>query len=86
LKKIAEIVTRRSAFWGTQIYIISDDVYSNLYYGEGKCPRILHYYPNTIVGTSYSKDLSLPGERIGYVAVHPDCADKAEIIRGAELC
>ena len=82
LKQIADIVTRRSSQLNTQIYIISDDVYSNIYYGEGKCPRILHYYRNTIVATSYSKDLSLPGERIGYVAVRPDCADVQDIMRG----
>ncbi len=82
LKRIAEIVTRRSAQLKRVIYIISDDVYSNIYYGEGKCPRMLNYYPNTIVGTSYSKDLSLPGERIGYVAVRPDCADAKDIMLG----
>ncbi len=82
LKKIAEIVTRKSAELKKTIYIISDDVYSNIYFGEGKCPRMLHYYPNTIVATSYSKDLSLPGERIGYVAVRPDCANAKEIMQG----
>ncbi|HSW58017.1 MAG TPA: pyridoxal phosphate-dependent aminotransferase [Dehalococcoidales bacterium] len=82
LKKIAEMVTRAAARLKTTIYIVSDDVYTNIYFGEGKCPRILNYYPNTIMGTSYSKDLSLPGERIGYVAVHPECVDRDNIISG----
>lgn len=82
LKQIAEIITRKSAQLKQRIYIVSDDVYSKLYYGEGKCPRILNYYPHTIVATSYSKDLSLPGERIGYVAVHPECEDIKNIIEG----
>jgi len=82
LEKIAEVVTRRCAQLHHRVYIISDDVYSNLYYGEGKCPRFIQHYPHSLVATSYSKDLSLPGERIGYVAVHPDCEDKEDITRG----
>jgi aspartate aminotransferase len=82
LKQIAEIVTQAAAKFKTTIYIVSDDVYANIYYGEGKCPRMLNYYPDTLMGTSYSKDLSLPGERIGYVAVHPDCANRDEIVKG----
>jgi aspartate aminotransferase len=82
LKQIAEIVTKAAARFKNTIYIVSDDVYSNIYYGEGKCPRMLNYYTNTIMGTSYSKDLSLPGERIGYVAVHPECANRDEIVKG----
>lgn len=81
LKQIADIVMQAAGKFKTTIYIVSDDVYSNIYYGEGRCPRILNYYPNTIMGTSYSKDLSLPGERIGYVAVHPECTDGADIVK-----
>lgn len=82
LKQIAEVVRRKSAQLKTRVYIISDDVYSKLYYSDAKCPRILHYYPDSIVVTSYSKDLSLPGERIGYTAVHPDCEDVKELVSG----
>jgi aspartate aminotransferase len=82
LKTIAEIVTRAEARLKKSIFVISDDVYSNIYFGEGKCPRMLKYFPNTIMGTSYSKDLSLPGERIGYVAVHPECAEREDILNG----
>jgi aspartate aminotransferase len=82
LKQIAEIITQKSAKLKTRIYIVSDDVYSKLYCGGEQCPRILNYYPHTIVTTSFSKDLSIPGERIGYVAVHPECEDAKTIIRG----
>jgi aspartate aminotransferase len=82
LKNIAEVVIRKSKQLNKIIYIVSDDVYSNIYFGENKCPRILNYYANSIVATSYSKDLSLPGERIGYVAVHPECAGINEIMQG----
>ncbi len=82
LKKLAEIVTRKSAEFKTRIYIIGDDVYTHIYFGEGKCPRIATYYPHTLIATSYSKDLALPGERIGYVAVHPECDDVNDIING----
>jgi len=82
LKGIAEVVARRSAELKHRVYIVSDDVYSNLYYGQGKCPRMVQYYPHTILATSYSKDLSLPGERIGYIAVHPECEDAADVVKG----
>jgi aspartate aminotransferase len=80
LKQIAEIVTKKSAQLQTRVYIVSDDVYSRLYYAGEKCPRILHYYPHSIIVTSYSKELSLPGERIGYAAVHPDCEDVKDVV------
>jgi aspartate aminotransferase len=82
LKQIAEVVTRKSAQLRTRVYIISDDVYSKLYYAGATCPRILHYYPHSIVVTSYSKELSLPGERIGYAAVQPDCEEAKDMVSG----
>ncbi|MBN1190039.1 MAG: pyridoxal phosphate-dependent aminotransferase [Dehalococcoidales bacterium] len=82
LKTIAEIITRRSAKLNTRIYIVSDDVYSRIYFDGPKCPRIVSYYPHSIIATSYSKDLSLPGERIGYAAVHPDCENAREVSNG----
>jgi aspartate aminotransferase len=82
LKKLAEVILRSSEKINRRIYVVSDDVYTNLYFGEGYCPRIAGYYPHTIITTSYSKDLSLPGERIGYVAVNPECEDRDDIIKG----
>ncbi len=82
LEQIAEVATRRSALLNTRVYIISDDVYSKLYYAGDRCPRMINYYPHTIIVNSYSKELSLPGERIGYAAVHPECEDAREIVDG----
>jgi aspartate aminotransferase len=82
LKTIADIVTRRSAKLNTRIYIISDDVYAHIYFGGPKCPRIVNYYPHCIMANSFSKDLSLPGERIGYAAVHPECENAKEVANG----
>jgi aspartate aminotransferase len=82
LKTISDIVTRKSAKLNTRVYIVSDDVYSKIYFGEGRCPRISNYYPHSIIATSFSKDLSLPGERIGYAAVHPDCENAKEVANG----
>jgi aspartate aminotransferase len=82
LKTIADIVTRRSAKLNTRIYIVSDDVYSRIYFGGAHCPRIVNYYPHSIITTSFSKDLSLPGERIGYAAVHPECENAKEVANG----
>jgi aspartate aminotransferase len=80
LKCLAEIVAKKSVELNQRIYIISDDVYSKLYYNGPQCPRIIRHYPHSIVVTSYSKDLSLPGERIGYAAVHPDCENAQEVV------
>ncbi len=80
LATLSGILKRRSAQYGQPIYAITDDVYTKIYYGEGRCPRILNSYPHTIVVTSFSKDLALPGERIGYAAVHPACADAKEVV------
>jgi len=82
LKNLAEVITRKSAELNTRIYLVSDDVYANLYFGDEPCPRAAAHYPHTLITTSYSKDLSLPGERIGYVAVHPECEDHDNIVKG----
>jgi aspartate aminotransferase len=80
LKKMADIVTRRSDAFKTRIYIVSDDSYRKFYYGPGACPWILSHYPHTIVVSSYSKELSIPGERIGYTAVSPLCEESKAVI------
>jgi aspartate aminotransferase len=82
LQRLARILAEKSRRFGQPIYALSDDVYGKVYYGEGQCPRILNYYANTIVVTSFSKDLALPGERIGYAAVRPDCENAREAADG----
>jgi aspartate aminotransferase len=82
LKQIADIVTRRSASFNTRIYMVSDDSYRKFYYGQKSCPWILNHYPHTIIVSSYSKELSIPGERIGYTAVSPLCEEAKVVVGG----
>lgn len=72
LKKMAEILTKKSEELGRVIFMISDEPYREICYLEGGCPYPSKYYKHSISCYSYSKSLSLPGERIGYLAVHPE--------------
>ena len=74
LADLAALLTRKSEEFGRPIYIVSDEPYRELVYG-GEVPFIPTLYPNTVVCYSYSKSLSLPGERIGYVYVPRQAAD-----------
>ena len=82
LKGLAALLERKSAEYGHPIYIIADEPYRELVYGGVKVPFIPCLYKNTIVCYSYSKSLSLPGERIGYVYV-PGFADDADEVYAA---
>ena len=80
LKKLAALLSEKSAEFGKPIYIISDEPYRELVYGGLTAPWIPGIYDNTIVCYSWSKSLSLPGERIGYVYVPTAAADSREIL------
>jgi aspartate aminotransferase len=82
LRKLGEMLREKSAELKTQIYVVSDDVYSRIVYDGIKVPRMVSYYSDTIIVTSFSKDLALPGDRIGYAAVHPDCRDCKDVVSG----
>ena len=69
--KLCELLHKAEVQYGKSIYIICDEPYRELVYGDVSVPYIPKYYDNTIVGYSFSKSLSLPGERIGYVLVSP---------------
>ena len=79
LRKLGDLLKCKSAEFGHPIYIISDEPYRELTYGNVKAPWVPHFYPNTVICYSYSKSLSLPGERIGYVYVPKTCADAREL-------
>ena len=79
LKGLAALLERKSKEYGHPIYIIADEPYRELVYGGVKVPFIPAIYKNTIVCYSYSKSLSLPGERIGYVYVPAFCEDSKEL-------
>lgn len=75
--KLAALLEKKQAEYGTEIYIISDEPYRELVY-DVSVPYIPKYYNNTLVCYSYSKSLSLPGERIGYIFVSPDVNNSGE--------
>ncbi|MBQ8344215.1 MAG: pyridoxal phosphate-dependent aminotransferase [Clostridia bacterium] len=80
IKKIAEILDKKSKEYGTDIYIISDEPYRELVYDKDtKVAYIPKYYSNTVVCYSFSKSLSLPGERIGYILVSEGCKDLRKV-------
>ena len=77
IKKLSAILEAKQKEFGTVIYLISDEPYRELAYDGVEVPYLTKYYYNTVVGYSYSKSLSLPGERIGYLVI-PDEADGSE--------
>lgn len=77
LQRLGDILREKSAEYGHTVYLISDEPYREIVFDGVEAPCVSRFYDNTIMCYSFSKSLSLPGERIGYVAVHPDC-DGAE--------
>ncbi len=75
VKRLAKLLEEKSVQFGKTIYLITDEPYRELVYGGVKVPYLTNYYPHTIVCYSYSKSLSLPGERIGYIFVNPAAKD-----------
>ena len=80
--KMAQILTKKEKEFGTAIYLVTDEPYRELVYGGVEVPYIPKYYANTIVGYSFSKSLSLPGERIGYLVIPSEMTDY-EMVYGA---
>ena len=85
IKKMAAIMEAKEKEYGTQIYLISDEPYRELAFDGVEVPYLTKYYKNTIVGYSYSKSLSLPGERIGYLVIPDEADDSADIIAAASV-
>jgi len=85
VKKMAAILEEKQKEFGTDIYIVSDEPYRELVYDGVDVPYLTKYYKNTIVGYSYSKSLSLPGERIGYLVIPDEAADSEDIKAGASV-
>ena len=83
--KLSEILADKQAEFGTDIYLISDEPYRELAYDNAEVPYLSNYYANTIIGYSFSKSLSLPGERIGYLVIPDQAADAENIIASANI-
>ena len=80
IEHLAGILREKEKEYGHDIFIISDEPYREIAFAGVKVPYVSGYYDNTISCYSYSKSLSLPGERIGYVAVNPACRDAETIV------
>ena len=85
IRKLASIMEAKQKEFGTEIYLVSDEPYRELAYDGVEVPYLTKYYANTIVGYSYSKSLSLPGERIGYLVIPDEAADSENLISAANV-
>ena len=79
-ERLGALLKEKSQELGKTIHLITDEAYRRIIYDQIKLPIAFHYYPHTLRVTSHSKDLALPGERIGYVAVSPQCEDLDELM------
>ena len=86
LRALGEMLDKKSREIGRTIYLISDEPYRKIVYNGIQVPSIFSCYRNSIVITSFSKDLSIPGERIGYMAIHPEADAVDDFLNGAVLC
>ena len=86
LRRLADMLSRAGKTTGRTIYLLSDEPYRKIAYAGASVPAVMRLYPHSIVVTSYSKDLSLPGERIGFAAVCPAAEDANHLVDGIILC
>lgn len=82
LRGLGEVLRKKEIQYETQILLVSDEAYRRLIYDGLKYPFPVRYHPQSIITTSHSKDLALPGERIGYIAVNPNCQQREELVNG----
>ncbi|MGO1044773.1 pyridoxal phosphate-dependent aminotransferase [Clostridioides difficile] len=80
LKNLGELLDTKQKEFNTNIYLISDEPYREIIYDGAKVPCILKYYKNSFIGYSYSKSLSLPGERIGYIVANGEMDDFDDVM------
>jgi aspartate aminotransferase len=86
LAALGRLLEEKERELGTTIYLISDEPYAKIVYDGVTVPNVFSHIRNSIIVTSHSKDLALPGERIGYVAINPDIRDAALIFEGLVFC
>ncbi len=82
IRQIGELLRKKEKQYGTEIFIVSDEPYKKIIYDGLPYPSPLNYHRHSIIATSHSKDLSVAGERIGYIALHPDCEQHDEMMTG----
>ncbi|HIA76410.1 MAG TPA: pyridoxal phosphate-dependent aminotransferase [Dehalococcoidia bacterium] len=86
LSEMCRIIKEKEVEFGTEIYLVSDEPYRKIIFDNLEYTHIFEYHDRSIVATSHSKDLALPGERIGYIAVNPSCPDIEELVDGLVFC
>ncbi len=85
IKELASLLRKAGEKMNKTIFLISDEPYRKIVFTGNEVPPLLPHYENTIVTTSFSKDLSIPGERIGFVAVHPEMENKDQLLGAMTL-
>ncbi len=86
LRALGDLLSRKQAEHGVEIFIISDEPYRRIIYDGITYPQVFPHYQNTVVVNSHAKDLALPGERIGYVAINPEYPGAEELANGLTFC
>ena len=86
LADMGRIIRRKEREIGRGIFLVSDEPYRKLLFDGLEYPHVFRHHVRSIVATSHSKDLALPGERIGFIAVHPDCDGREELVDGLVFC
>ena len=86
LQGLADLLLRKQEQYGTEVFIISDEPYRRIIFDGLTYPQVFPHYTNTVVVNSHAKDLALPGERIGYIAINPDYHERAELADGFTFC
>jgi aspartate aminotransferase len=79
LKELGRFLAHHAGRHGRPVYLVADEPYRHLVYDDALVPSVFAAYPNTLLATSFSKDLSIPGERLGYVAVSPMATGRGEL-------
>ena len=86
LQELARVLKEHSDKIGKAVYLISDDPYKKITFDGVEAPNIMEFYQDSIYITSHSKDIALPGERIGFLAVHPQCESAGLLMAGLIFC
>ena len=83
---LADLLQRKQSEHGTEIFLISDEPYKRIIFDGMDFPQIVPSFDNSIIVTSHAKDLALPGERIGFIAINPNYGEKEELAGGFSFC
>jgi aspartate aminotransferase len=83
---LSELLNRKQAEHGIEIFLISDEPYKRVIFDGMTFPQVLPAYDNSVIVTSHAKDLALPGERIGFIAINPNHEGKEELAGGFSFC